>query len=127
MAGVCSYIIVFIAIQYGEYIEATKNIYEFAGTIILIPYFLGKIASLKKALKENEFQIIHKEKKVESILTDTIHNENGESVIDTSRTGGLEYDVTKDKANNSQKNTVNDTDQIRKELRQATRDNCAKK
>ena len=127
MAGVCSYIIVFIAIQYGEYIEATKNIYEFAGTIILIPYFLGKIASLKKALKENEFQIIHKEKKVESILTDTIHNENGESVIDTSRTCGLEYDVTKDKANNSQKNTVNDTDQIRKELRQATRDNCAKK
>ncbi len=127
MAGVCSYIIVFIAIQYGEYIEATKNIYEFAGTIILIPYFLGKIASLKKALKENEFQIIHKEKKVESVLTDTIHNENGESVIDTSRTGGLEYDVTKDKANNSQKNTVNDTDQIRKELRQATRDNCAKK
>ena len=127
MAGVCSYIIVFIAIQYGEYIEATKNIYEFVGTIILIPYFLGKIASLKKALKENEFQIIHKEKKVESVLTDTIHNENGESVIDTSRTGGLEYDVTKDKANNSQKNTVNDTDQIRKELRQATRDNCAKK
>ena len=127
MAGVCSYIIVFIAIQYGEYIEATKNIYEFAGTIILIPYFLGKIASLKKALKENEFQIIHKEKKVESVLTDTIHNENGESVIDTARTGGLEYDVTKDKANNSQKNTVNDTDQIRKELRQATRDNCAKK
>lgn len=127
MAGVCSYIIVFIAIQYGEYIEATKNIYEFAGTIILIPYFLGKIASLKKTLKENEFQIIHKEKKVESVLTDTIQNENGESVIDTSRTGGLEYDVTKDKANNSQKNTVNDTDQIRKELRQATRDNCAKK
>ena len=55
IAGLCSYAIVFIIIQYGEYVEATKNIYEFVGTIILIPYFQEKIASIKNALKENEF------------------------------------------------------------------------
>ena len=48
IAGLCSYVIVFIMIQYGEYGDAFKNVYEFAGTIILIPYFLGKIVKLQK-------------------------------------------------------------------------------
>lgn len=48
IAGLCSYIIVFLIIQYGKYEEATKNVYEFAGTIILIPYFFGKIMNVKK-------------------------------------------------------------------------------
>lgn len=63
IAGLCSYIIVFLIIQYGEYEEATKNVYEFAGTIILIPYFLGKIMSLKNKFKEEEVEISGEEEK----------------------------------------------------------------
>lgn len=57
IAGLCGYIIVFIIIQYGEYEDVTKNVYEFVGTIILIPYFLSKIVSLKKNLKENDDEV----------------------------------------------------------------------
>lgn len=48
VAGLISYIIVFVVIQYGKYGEDLRNIYEFLGTIILIPYFLGKILKAKK-------------------------------------------------------------------------------
>lgn len=47
IAGLCSYVVVFFIVQYGEYDEATKKLYEFAGTIILIPYFINKIAKVK--------------------------------------------------------------------------------
>lgn len=57
IAGLCGYIIVFMIIQYGEYEDVTKNVYEFVGTIILIPYFLSKIVSLKKNLKENDDEV----------------------------------------------------------------------
>lgn len=63
IAGLCSYVIVFFIIQYGEYEEATKTIYEFVGTVMLIPYFLGKIMSIKKNLKENEIEESGKEEK----------------------------------------------------------------
>ena len=52
IAGLCSYVIVFIVIQYGGYTESVQNIYEFVGTIILIPYFLGKIVNVKKISSE---------------------------------------------------------------------------
>lgn len=48
IAGLFSYVIVFLIIQYGEYGEVTKEIYEFAGTIVLIPYFISKIVSVNK-------------------------------------------------------------------------------
>lgn len=47
VAGLCSYIIVFFIIQYGGYKDATQNVYEFVGTIILIPYFLNKIVHIR--------------------------------------------------------------------------------
>ena len=54
IAGLFSYVIVFLMIQYGEYEGTTQKIYEFAGTIILIPYFISKIVSVNKNLKEDE-------------------------------------------------------------------------
>lgn len=48
IAGLFSYTIVFFVIQYSEYEEATKKVYEFLGTIIIIPYFINKIVNLKK-------------------------------------------------------------------------------
>ena len=62
IAGLCSYVIVFFIIQYGEYEEVTKTVYEFGGTIILIPYFLGKIVDIKNNLKETEIEKVEKEK-----------------------------------------------------------------
>lgn len=61
MAGICSYVIVFLIIQYGKYEDATKNVYEFVGTIILIPYFLSKIMSVEKNLKGNRMALSEKE------------------------------------------------------------------
>ena len=66
IAGLCSYVIVFIMIQYGEYGDAFKNVYEFAGTIILIPYFLGKIVKLQKKTNEHTNEVSENEKKTKS-------------------------------------------------------------
>ena len=54
MAGLLSYCIVFVFVQfkYGKDDESLKNIYEFIGTIILIPYFWSKIMSVRKKNKE---------------------------------------------------------------------------
>ena len=52
IAGLCSYCIVFVIVQYGGFGDEVKSVYEFAGTVILIPYFLDKINK-------------HKEKKIE--------------------------------------------------------------
>lgn len=57
IAGPISYMIVFLIIQYGEYEEVTKRIYEFIGPIILIPYFLRKIENVNKNLKDNEVKV----------------------------------------------------------------------
>lgn len=56
VAGLGSYIIVFIIIQYGKYEEVTRTVYEFVGTIILIPYFLSKIVNIRKELKGNSIE-----------------------------------------------------------------------
>ena len=81
IAGLCSYGIVFVIIQYGEYEEVTKTVYEFVGTIILIPYFLGKIVGIKKNLKENEIEEGRKEEKEIVIPDNMTYNEDGEGVI----------------------------------------------
>lgn len=47
-AGLVSYVILFGIIQYGDYGDAIRTMYEFLGTIVLIPYFLGKILKAKK-------------------------------------------------------------------------------
>lgn len=54
IAGLLSYCIVFVCVQfkYGKDDESLKNIYEFIGTIILIPYFWSKIMSVRKINKE---------------------------------------------------------------------------
>lgn len=52
IAGLCSYIIVFLIIQYGVYEERTVRIYEFVGTIILVPYFIDKIRGMNKKIED---------------------------------------------------------------------------
>lgn len=52
IAGLCSYCIVFVIVQYEGFGDEVKSVYEFVGTVILIPYFLDKINK-------------HKEKKAE--------------------------------------------------------------
>ena len=54
VAGLASFIIVFIEIQYGNYSDTVKNTYEFLGTIALIPYFLSKIMKVKQQSKIDE-------------------------------------------------------------------------
>lgn len=48
IAGLISYFIVLIAIQYGSYSEAARRIYEVTGTIIWIPYFVNRIGRISK-------------------------------------------------------------------------------
>ena len=52
IAGLCSYFIVFVSVLYDGYDDKVKSLYEFVGTVILIPYFLDKINK-------------HKEKRIE--------------------------------------------------------------
>lgn len=54
IAGLISYVIVFLTVQYGEYEEVTIKVYEFVGTIVLIPYFISKIMSVNKNVNGNE-------------------------------------------------------------------------
>lgn len=82
MAGLFSYVIVFFIVQWGEYEETTKEVYEFAGTIILIPYFLGKIVNVNKNMKESEVEINEEREQERAIPENMIYNEDGEGVID---------------------------------------------
>lgn len=56
IAGIVSCFIVVILVLCGEYEEKTKSVYEFVGTIVLVPYFLGKIKGVGKASKEDEIK-----------------------------------------------------------------------
>lgn len=82
IAGPFSYVIVFLIIQYGEYEEVTKRIYEFIGTIILIPFFLRKIENVNKNLKDNEAKVNVEGEKGEANLKNMIYNEIEEAAID---------------------------------------------
>lgn len=99
LAGLCSYVIVFLIIQYGEYQEVTKNVYEFAGTIILIPYFLGKIIGLKQNIKEINNKVSG-EKKENVVPENMTYNEDGEGVINGKTIRQLEYEVMQYTTNN---------------------------
>lgn len=57
IAGIVSCFIVILSILYGEYEEKTKSIYEFVGTIVFVPYFLGKIKGAGKKLGEEDTEM----------------------------------------------------------------------
>lgn len=126
IAGLCSYVIVFLIIQYGEYEEVTKKVYEFVGTIILIPYFLGKIVSVKKNLKENEIEICNEEEKKHVIPKNMTYNEDGEGVIEGKTIRQLEYEAMQYVASNPQSVKLNNKE-LGKELRRIGRENFRKK
>ena len=117
IAGLCSYAIVFLIVQYGEYGELTKGIYEFIGTIILIPYFVTKIVGVKKNknVKKSEASIEVEEKPV--IPGNMTYNENGEGVIDGKTIRQLEYEVMQYSANNPQTIKLTNDKELGKELR----------
>lgn len=52
IAGLCSYFIVFVLILYGKFDDKVKSLYEFVGTVILIPYFLDKLNKRKEKNEE---------------------------------------------------------------------------
>lgn len=126
IAGLCSYVIVFLIIQYGEYEEVTKKVYEFVGTIILIPYFLGKIVSVKKNLKENETEIRNEEEKNHVISKNMTYNEDGEGVIEGKTIRQLEYEAMQYAASNPQSVKFNNKE-LGKELHRIGRENFRKK
>lgn len=117
MAGLCSYVIVFLIIQYGEYQEATKNVYEFVGTIILIPYFLGKIMNLKNKLKANEIETSSEEQENHVYTKNMTYNEDGEGVIDGKTVRQLEFEAMQYAASNPQSVEWKNSREFRKELR----------
>lgn len=121
IAGLCSYAITFITVQYGDYEEATKNIYEFIGTIILIPYFLAKIVGVRKALKENVPQIIHKEKKY-SNTNNMTYNEDAEE-IDGKTIRQSECETVQGMEKNFHRVNIIDNRKIEKDFRRTIRNN----
>ena len=52
IAGLCSYFIVFVIVLYGGFDDKVKRLYEFVGTVILIPYFLDKLNQRKEKNEE---------------------------------------------------------------------------
>lgn len=120
IAGLCSYVIVFLIIQYGEYEEVIQKVYEFVGTIILIPYFLSKIVGIKKNLKENENEEGRKEEKEIVIPNNMTYNEDGEGVINGKTIRQLEYEAMQYAASNPQVVNVNNKE-LGKELRRIRR------
>jgi len=126
IAGLCSYVIVFLIIQYGEYEEVTKTVYEFVGTIILIPYFLGKIVNVKKSLKENEVEQSGEKEKKGVIPANMTYNEDGEGVINGKTIRQLEYEAMQYAASNPQAVKFNNKE-LKKELRRISRENVREK
>ena len=82
IAGLFSYVIVFLIIQYSEYEEVTKNVYEFAGTIILVPYFISKIVNVNKNPKDDDVKVNIEGEKEEAVPKNMVYNEIGEGAID---------------------------------------------
>lgn len=126
IAGLCSYVIVYLMIQYGKYDEVTKTVYEFVGTIVLIPYFLGKIVSIKKNLKETEIEESRKEDKEIVIPDNMTYNEDGEGVINGKTIRQLEYEAMQYAANNPQVVKLNNKE-LKEELRRIRRNGFREK
>ncbi|MBD5505233.1 MAG: hypothetical protein HDR09_16250 [Lachnospiraceae bacterium] len=127
ISGLLSYVIVFLIIQYGEYEEATKKIYEFVGTIVLIPYFFSKIANLNKDLKEEETEENIEGEKEYAIPENMVYNEDGEGVINGKSIRQLEYEAMQDAANDPEFVKTIDNKKMRKEIQRAIRDGFRKK
>lgn len=127
IAGLFSYATVFLIIQYGEYEEITKKVYEFSGTIILIPYFISKIVGMNKDLKEDETEENIEGEKEHAIPENMVYNEDGEGVINGKTIRQLEYEAMMNAANDPEFVKAIDNKKMWKELRRAIRDGFRKK
>lgn len=127
ISGLWSYVIVFLIIQYDEYEEVTKKIYEFVGTIVLIPYFFSKIVNVNKDLKEDETEENIEGKKEHVIPENVVYNEVGEGVINGKTIRQLEYEAMQNAANNLEFVKTIDNKKMRKEIQRAIRDSFRKK
>lgn len=127
IAGLCSYVIVFLIIQYGEYEEVSKKVFEFAGTIILIPYFLGKITNLKKNLREDESEVSDEGEKKHVIPENMTYNADGEGVIGGKTIRQLEYEAMQYVAKNPQSVKLSNDKEFAKELKRMAGEEIRKK
>lgn len=127
ISGLWSYVIVFLIIQYDEYEEVTKKIYEFVGTIVLIPYFFSKIVNVNKDLKEDETEENIEGEKEHVIPENVVYNEVGEGVINGKTIRQLEYEAMQNAANNLEFVKTIDNKKKRKEIQRAIRDSFRKK
>lgn len=126
IAGLCSYAIVFLIIQYDGYEDATKKIYEFTGTIIWIPYFIGKILNINKSPKDKETEADTEEKVEHTIPKNMVYNEDGEGEIDGKTIRQLEYEALQNAVNNSEFVNKNNNKEVRKELGRIVRESFRK-
>ena len=127
IAGLFSYVTVFLIIQYGEYEEVTKKVYEFAGTIILIPYFISKIVGVNKYLKEDGTKVNIEGEKEHAIPENMVHKEDGEGVINEKAIRQLEYEAMQNAVNDPEFVKTIDNKKMRKEIQRAIRDDFRKK
>lgn len=127
IAGLFSYVIVFFIVQWGEYEETTKEVYEFVGTIILIPYFLSKIVNVNKNMKQSEAEINGEREQERIIPENMVYNEDGEGVIDGKTIRQLEYEAMQNAVNDSEFVKTIDNKKLIKELRSVARDSFIRK
>lgn len=102
ISGLFSYMIVFLIVQWGEYEDTTKEVYEFVGSIILIPYFLSKIVNVNKNIKESEVEINDEIEQERAIPENMVYNEAGKGVIDGKTGRQLEYGTIQNAINDSE-------------------------
>lgn len=127
IAGLFSYAIVFLIIQYAEYEEVTKKIYEFVGTIVLVPYFISKIVNVSKnpsgdKVKEN----IEVEKGL-ALPKNMVYNEDGEGIIDGKTIRQLEYEAMQNAVKNPVFTKKDDDIKLWKESQRIAREGFRKK
>lgn len=127
IAGLFSYVIVFLIIQYGEYEEVTKKVYEFAGTIVLIPYFISKIVSVNKNLKADEMKVNIEGEKEYMIPENMEYNEDGEGVINGKTIRQLEYEAMQNAVKDPEFAKAIDNKKLWEELQRIARESFRKK
>lgn len=127
IAGLFSYVIVFLIIQYGKYEEITKKIFEFVGTIILIPYFINKIVRVNKNRKEDDAGVNSERGEEHSIPDNMVYNEDGEGVINGKTVRQLEAEALQNAVNDSEFDKAIDDKKLSMELRSIARKAFRKK
>lgn len=127
IAGLFSYVIVFLIIQYGEYEEVTKKVYEFVGTIVLIPYFISKIVNVNKNPKDDEAKVNIEGEKEQTIPKNMVYSEDGEGVIDGKTIRQLEYESMQNDVNNPEFAKAIDNIKLWEELQRIAQESSRKK